>query len=515
MKTIETIIDRFDGGISNDPRDTSPYVCRMITGFDVISCPRKLVPYRDTEAGSSGYSAREQKNFCIAYYKGVNPDVWVLLALGRQESLAKPEILYKDLTTGGSNDLDDSGWSTPAVNQSATVEKESGYNLFLYYHKVGKAYLGATDKVVCFNLDGSTAFDDTGAGTDGIAYAYTNMAQGLVHSKDDIAYIALNNLIYKKDNTAAWALSLTLPSHCYITSLCEYGNYLAIATASLSGVGDSVVYLWDRDTSLATLAESINWGRGILKVLEEQDGVLIGISVVGGSSTALKNKVIFKVYSGGGAVKIKEIDSTTTPDLPIAKQKYNNRVYFMMGVMVGGTKRDGLWSIGRTPDGGYSLIHEITPNNGTALSNGIMKNFCVVGDYFFLAYQDTDYYMTKTNDQAVYTATAIFETKVFGAEGRSKVKKLVGVSVSTEPLPTAGQVVLKYQTDTNIGTSTWTTIFTNTTDNSVSHSAVNIESTGASFPEYKEIAFRIESTGGAIITELSFKETVVGKRNYE
>jgi len=48
-------------------------------------------------------------------------------------------------------------------------------------------------------------------------------------------------------------------------------------------------------------------------------------------------------------------------------------------------------------------------------------------------------------------------------------------------------------------------IMTHSTDDAVKHSAINIESTGATLPQFNEIQFRIESTGGAVITGLKFK----------
>jgi hypothetical protein len=43
-----------------------------------------------------------------------------------------------------------------------------------------------------------------------------------------------------------------------------------------------------------------------------------------------------------------------------------------------------------------------------------------------------------------------------------------------------------------------------TTDNAVRHTALNIETSGANLPTYKEIQFRVESTGGAVVTGLKF-----------
>ena len=67
----------------------------------------------------------------------------------------------------------------------------------------------------------------------------------------------------------------------------------------------------------------------------------------------------------------------------------------------------------------------------------------------------------------------------------------------TEPLPAAGQVVLKYKIDAE---SAFTTIFTHTTDDSLFHEANVIESSGVTLPEFRELILRIESIGGAVVT---------------
>ena len=81
-------------------------------------------------------------------------------------------------------------------------------------------------------------------------------------------------------------------------------------------------------------------------------------------------------------------------------------------------------------------------------------------------------------------------------------KKLLGITVMTSPLPTVGTVILSYRKDEDSG---FTEIFTNSTDDSIRHSAITIESSGATLPQYKEIQFRIESTGGAEITGFKFR----------
>ena len=79
----------------------------------------------------------------------------------------------------------------------------------------------------------------------------------------------------------------------------------------------------------------------------------------------------------------------------------------------------------------------------------------------------------------------------------------------TEALPSGAQIVLSYMIN---GETTYTTIFTQTVDDtddidylSIYHEAINIESSGATLPTFREISFRIASTGNAVVTGLKFK----------
>lgn len=486
MKTV--LLNRFDGGIVNDPRSEGN-VCRMCTNFDILTNPHRLTPYRDSESGDSAPTTSQKQNFVIALRTGTT---YSLYALGVISGTAKAEVLYKDLTTGGSTDLDDSGWSTPANNQSSSGS--TNFELFVYYKKTGFIY-GARANSHIWRFDpAGGAFVDAHQ-----ALSYTNIAQGLVHSKDDIFYVPYDNNIAKNDNGSWTPTALTLPKHLYITSISEYGNYLAIACAPLSGLGNSVVYLWDRDSTLATLSESIDWGEGNIKILEEINGFLVGISLSGNGTSRFKDRIIFKYYSGvGGAQKFMELEGGITSQLPLAKQKINNRLNFMMSVSLNGAVREGVWSVGKTGDR-FTLVHERTPNNDTALTSGTLKNFFYVGDFLFQSYTDSgSFALSKTNDTSSYTATSIIETKInpgFPDTDKSQFIKLYAVGALYDALPAAGQVVVKHR----IQGGTYATIFTETTDGATYTEPVSIYADGTQFNDLtKEHEFRVESTGGAV-----------------
>lgn len=514
MKTIETKIDRFDGGIENDSRDPRENTCQMVSNFDIFTNPRKMTQYRSSESGDGAAATRQRRNFCLAIRTGTT---YSLYALGRQEAVARLEVEYKDLTTGAANDLDDTGWGSTANNQSGAGTAE--YNLFVYYQRTGYIYASNTANIIRYDPDGGDAIADTHQ-----TLTHTHIAQGVVHSKDDILYIPYFNSggFIARNNNGTWnTTALTLPVHYIPSSICEYGNYLAIACIPTSGVGNSRVFLWDRDSSLTTVDESIDWGEGMLMVLEEVDGALIGISQKGGAANSFtgvpngvvvtNDKVIFRQLVGNKAVKVKELlanhsGGSATTQLPIAKQRVDNRLYFQMLIELNGAVRDGVWSFGRIDQNSpWVLVHERTSNNNTALDTGdSLRNFIKVGDYLFQSYIDTNYAISKTDDGATFSHNSVYESKRFNAGDASTHKDLMEATVTTEYMPTAGDVILQYRTNNS---TSWTQIFQNTTDNSISRSAIT------SLPkDYKEIEFRILATGNAEITGLIFKENVKSRR---
>ena len=507
-KIQETTISRFDGGVVNDPRDPRESVAQVVSNFDILTDPYRMKPYRDSESGHDNASTETIRNFCMARRTGTT---YSLYGLGITPGGGIAEVYYKDITTGGSNDLGDNGWTETANNAAASGA--TNFNLFVFYRYTTVAnsrIFGASGGTRIWSYDptGTVAFDDAGRNI-----TYTNIAQGVVHPKDDILYIPYDNKIAKNSNGSWTDTALTLPESHYITSISPFGNYLAIAMAPLSAVGDSLVYLWDRDATLATLSDVINWGSETLQIIEEIDGLLIGISYAGNNTIRNNQRVVFRYLNGSNASKFREYTAGSgTIVLPIAKRKENNRLYFLMQLSINGSTREGVWSIGRTRDE-WTVTHERTPNNDTALAgSNTLYDFFLVGDYMFITYLTSGSVgMSKTNDQSSFTATSIYESKIFNDGDASLKKKLIGATVMFEALPAAGSVVLKYKKDEE---TSYTTIFTDTTDNDISHSAVNIESSGASLPEYKEISFRIESTGGAVITGLSWMSNNVGKRTY-
>lgn len=503
MKTIE--IRSFSGGIKNDPRDPSANAARYLVNFDALTNSYKLSPRRDSESGDTAAATSQKQNFVIADRSGT----YKLFSLGVISGLGRAEILMKDITQVNTNDLRNSGWDTPTNNQAASGT--TSFALFTYYRYTTLAnsrIFGASGGTRIWSFDPTSVqtFDDAGHNL-----TYTNIAEGLVHSKDDILYIPYDNKI-AANNQGSWTdAAITLPSHLYITTICEKGNYLAIAAAPLSGLGGSKIYLWDRDTSLTTLSESIDAGEGVIKVMQELNGTLICISIVGNNDTRFTDRVVFKYYTGSGMETFYTLQGTTSTQLLSAKQRIDNRLLFQMQIMYVGAIRSGVWSVGHQGNNQFSVIHESTPNNNTAMLVGDnLRGFIKIGDFLFQSYQPSGVFaLSKTNDTASYTATAYYETTMNeGMSPGDKVQKkmLSAVGSMYESFPTGGSCTVSYKVNS---AAAWTAIYTETTTGVIFTEPFQNDAAGSKFTSGKEYEFQIKCTGGVEITGLIYKYSVL------
>lgn len=492
--------------MSDDYRSNMIGGCAVLKHFDCLTKSHSLTPFRGVVADTTGQS--KIGNLLVGtdgLFYGLGTDV-------NNPTLGD---IYKKATFSGSWAELNNSKSAAAIEYTLFVEQQN----YFYYWKA--AYLVKCDRTGVASVNNT--FQNV---------VWTNVrTNGVVHPKDGVLYIPYDNKIatLQTDGTTFNATALTIPDSRYvITGLTPYGNYLAIAITPVnnSPIGSQVL-LWDRDSSIATVSESIDWGTGILKVLNNIDGYLIGISDAGGSSSSVldRDMIVIKVYNGGLRL-LKQVSTikktTTTPDAVINPRVnfiFGGKMYFSLTITGGSTSPslNGLWSIGKNKEGQYVLSVERVATDDN--SETAVLAAAIMGDYVS-AVHTTEGTLTISNSETllanIFTATSACESLIINDGDSDLTKKLIGVTVMTEPLPAAGSVVLKYRTDEAIAlnTTNWTTIYTNTTDDSISHGAINIESSGANLPQYKEIQFQILSTGGAVITGLKWKSEVIDKQLY-
>ena len=230
-------------------------------------------------------------------------------------------------------------------------------------------------------------------------------------------------------------------------------------------------------------------------------------------------RVMFKYYSGTQVVTLREFVCTLVTIAPV-KQIFNNIFYFLAELTIDGTAYKGLWKFFKNPAGSLAVSYDKNPRNDTALNAGSLHGFVRWGDYTFISYNnpsDSDKYtIWRTDDQVSYTATSIYQSVInpieperyrAGAGTRSSLKSVVAVSIGMEPLTSGQQVVLKYRVDggswITIGTATYQSSPTPMNSNVVQE--YNLDANGNPFQNGREFEFRVESTGGAEITELKYR----------
>jgi hypothetical protein len=489
MKQKQIIINNFSGGISDDVREQSDKKFAISQHFDNTTSPQKLTPFRDSVDDNTTQVGI--MNFALGT---TNTDTY-LYGLGLTLSGGLKVQIYRKTTA---NDLT-SAWVTPAGSTSTSLTHPIGntfvnYKETLYlrsYTNTLDTYTPATSTYVngAYTLSGATSLADGSAPS----------TQGVVHSKSDALYIGVLNKIWQNNNVQTPGYALTLPSDLYISALAEYGSYLAIGCRpKVSGSGNSKVFLWNMIDNDVT--EVLDFGAGDLWILGNVEGRLVAVmnEADSGGITFPKKKVYIKIYSGGTPELFKTLEDTSLSLMGLLGYKpfFSNINGLTFGLYSTGEKvPTGLYTFSRGAGQGYQITSSRFIHNSTAITNlvGIYK----VGQVVFTAYNyvaDTSTSVGRTSDAEIYNDTAYMISQRFNDGDPSQVKSLDSVSCFYPPLPTGTSITLSFRKDEE---TTWTEIFTDSTVNSTSHEALNIEPNAVNFDPFKEIQFKIESTGGA------------------
>lgn len=492
---------RFDRGITGF-RDSAFH-----QHFDIYTDPTRLIPYRSSEAEANSTSAANLGGFDLRHFQlGKDGKMY---ALGNNGS-GKAQVFVKADPTTGLWAPDTTAASANNIVYGSFMEWAGAFWFFTGTTAVTK-YLLATDTI-----------------TDGVSSitlsTIVTTAQSVIGA-DDNMYMFYNNKVVRVSNAGVVDddVLTNLPSDMRITSACRYGSYIAIgmaygtsATASPTGV--SRVFLWDM-VSDTTVSDVLDWGEGALMVLGNIEGRIVGVTnkyletPSGLTSLALgQGAMVVRMWAGGEPAVMREIVANQSVTLGrfirdvVVK---DNKMYWVCSVPFGAststesTYHLGIWAFGRKDrDSDFALSLDYV-EEAIDTANYKINSFGNAGNYWFINHGASGL-VHKTDDAANYTYTSVYETEIFW-DGK-ETNRIIGVTVTTEFQPTAGQVVLKYKKDEE---TSFTTIYTDGTDSSLRHSAVNVESTGVELPTYKRLRLRIESTGGAVITGLFFRREQV------
>jgi len=515
-KLVTTIRNNFGGGLSNDKRAKSATMFSFSQHFDTFTWKNKLVPYYGTQANET----KALNIVKFLYAESGTSGNFFLYGFGVESGSSRPAVYKLNIGSGASTN----SWATPA-NHDATSGGARYEDVFFYYK----------DYIYMLNTRYVTRFDTSEAA--GFANTYqdlttiTTAVQPLIHPNTDIAYFFINNVIYSLDDPdgagAGWATALTLPDNLEITASCLFGNYIAIAVAEkrensvYRGATKSTVYIWDLNSSLTAINDTVDFGAGRIIHLANLDNQIMAIVDNASGSNALDDgRIYIKKASGRKSVTLNEIvldadindaNANALPDTPKTNFVENNKLYFPLKAPLDGNNRLGIWVV----DGNGKTTVDFVEGEATSYE-GIFKT----GSVWWIAHSN-DGSVNHSDDNSVResrystTTSSVVETLVNMGDSRitsDQKWKLIGVTLMMEYLPGAGQVILEYKKDENIDGNTYVTIFTEDTNDSIRFDAINIS--GDTLPQFNEMILRAKSTGGAIITGIKWKVELIPDTKY-
>jgi hypothetical protein len=482
-KPITIKISDFNGGIADDIRKPSTSEFSITKHFDIFSNPKRLTPYRSLEADTeTSVSTTDLKQYLVRDFKYASASA-KLYGLG-QNGTGKTKIVYKaDATTGL--------WTLPTSSEGNGAVQNGCFFEFKDYIW---GFQGTNQIFKWGLLSGTPTITDS---VSTVASTITSVADGII-AADGNAYMAYNNVVVRiAPGLTITDSAKTVPDTYKITSLTNYGSYMAIGCSPKSTFnGQSKVFIWNLSSDL--FAETADWGEGELRILENVEGMLIGVSdlYLNNSTGAGKGSLIIRGYSGGSAQVLKEVftKKLTGKTIPQSKAVKNNRLFFAAKIMTNdaGTEyHEGLWSFGRKNSSyPFALTLDIIDEN---IDTDGIQSFGTAANYFFIAHSG-DGSVDKTNDSATYAFTSIYESQIIDFGDASVTKGITQFTLCVAPLPVSATVTLKIRVN---GATSWTTVGSITTTGKISRDFFNIESSGEDFPSFEEMELRIESTGGA------------------
>lgn len=490
---VTVTINDFSGGLPDDVRELKANTFVTSKGFDATIYPNRLVPYLGQE-DETIISGTMEDNRCTNVSRDTNGYIY---AIGRTSSAVPTGVTIFSKSSGTdltSNYVVHSSLAVGWNHRSGTfVQYLNGFYFMDTVFGVRKMTFPNT-----FSLKGTLATSST--------WADALSPKPLLHSLDKCLYFAGIQALAKIDASDTYSnlTNISIPTTQMISSLAEYGEYVAIATVPNFTGGRSSAYLWNKSTTVTAFQEVIEWGEGSLLILENVGGTLIGVSASTTSytnattyTTSKVNKITVRAYSGGQAVIIKEIVVASNVVLRNYKETVNGRLFF------GCDNDDSLYAIYKNKLG--QIV--VTKDRYMALGDTIttLRGFSIIGDYLWIGYDtaSTTGNFKRTVTTATYNSSSIFETisnPNMIASDRTELKKLVSVSVGKNT--TTGTMSIQFSADGGVTYYTLGTVLGGIVNKMTGDANGNPNESGYDF------RFRVVSDNGAELCELKYEYQV-------
>ena len=489
---LEVLVSRFDGGISDNPRETIANQGVLSSHFDVVTDAHRLIPYRSSEEDTQdSISSTDLRQYFLHDF-WYDPPSDTLYGYGQKASATDKPKIFSKTSPGASGN-----WNIPSTAEGGFA---AIHGSFIKWTTKLWGFEGTT--AICAWTIGSTMNDSAGT----VGSSITSVAQSLISPTDNCMYMFYNNCVVRVDASGTVTDNVVpLPTGYSIRSGCLYGNYIAIGLSTGNSAGSSIVVLWM--PTLSNFSEVVDFGDGEIKVLENISGTLIAVMDVRLSSTnaIAFGKLTVKQYAAGGAIIVKEIQgagvSGTFPGF--RKVLRDGAVYFPLSMTYDGATRTGIWVVRK--NAAKQIVVTLAYSDANVAAANLCQGFAIVGDYFFEV-DTSNGKIWKTLDSPGNIFTSIYESQKFFGNTAAVQKQAQSFFATYDPFVEGNeQVVMKYRVDQN---TSWTTLFTETTANAIRTERGT--GTGVALPKFREIQFRLESTGDAKITGFGMRYTELG-----
>jgi hypothetical protein len=484
--------NRFDGGMTDSPRDTSNLTkLAYISHLDIYRDPNRMVVMPGFES-FNGYDgdANGIKAFSPQDIAPVAQSIHFLLA---KKSDGTGSKLFQF-------DVGETQWKVPTFYAGAT---EGSDNLVtrpflaivnsLAYYPVNIASLLRIARVDNSGYSSTWTSDPTISTSDNKFIYVTDSPVGNVYFIQN----AFNNVHRLQNANVTWNFKTTAQG---MRDIAVSDYTLGLATASFNRARNLI---WDDASLLAD--QRNNLGLGIPRAVGAPsqiysfvlDEFLTGsqntIDMNGSSAMAVK---ALQGESINTLYRVKGFRDNANEIYPV-KAGYKDTMtwYTYYAKNSGATEyENGVWAFGKgdiESQMGVSKLLDTT-------SLGYVKQSRWIGDNCWFINHSGDGSISRLHnfETGIYDVPATIETLIYGADS-PYLKELNGVSIVTENLPSGGSVVVSYRKDED---DAWTTMGTSDTTGKQKHNFT--KANGVPIGRFQEIQFRIVITGKTAVKNI-------------
>jgi len=291
-------------------------------------------------------------------------------------------------------------------------------------------------------------------------------------------------------------------SHSGVVDDIATGDYTIAISQGLSRPSRSSLLVWDGGSLLADQNVSMRGGRPA--ALNNVDNLWILTHERGVFSTAESNgraNFAVSILSGETLVKIWEKECFagtryTENEIFSLKNNFGNVALFHARTANDPAKTtytSGLYAVGRTnPESPYAISILLDTNSLGRINTAL----CSSNRFYFTHSTDGSISRLQNFDTGTYDVPATIETLIYGADS-PYLKELNGISIVTENLPSGGSVVCSYRKDED---DAWTTMGTSDTVGKTKHNFTKVN--GTPIGRFQEIQFKIVITGKTAVKNI-------------